>query len=152
MLFAKYLHFIVWERECVCVVLVVAFCSHLCTRARSWREFAKSRFTHFPSILSVHVDSYVVSMLQIVKLTNAPGCTKNLFAKFGPIFVKSYLICLICQLYEQCFGHLMQSTLDIDNCVYLTTFNCRSQFSPCFCDILSVIFQQVAILCSFCQF
>ena len=25
---------------------------------RSWREFAKSRFTHFPSILSVHVDSY----------------------------------------------------------------------------------------------
>ena len=28
------------------------------TRARSWREFAKSRFTHFPSILSVHVDSY----------------------------------------------------------------------------------------------
>ena len=40
------------------MVLVVAFCSHLCTRARSWREFAKSRFTHFPSILSVHVDSY----------------------------------------------------------------------------------------------
>ena len=60
MLFAKYLHFIVWEQECVCVVLVVAFCSHLCTRARSWREFAKSRFTHFPSILSVHVDSYAI--------------------------------------------------------------------------------------------
>ena len=40
------------------MVLVVAFCSHLCTRARSWRKFAKSRFKHFPSILSVHVDSY----------------------------------------------------------------------------------------------
>ena len=42
------------------MVLVVAFCSHLCTRARSWREFAKSRFTHFPSISSVHVDSYAM--------------------------------------------------------------------------------------------
>ena len=46
-------------RMCMCGSGIVAFCSHVCTRARSWREFAKSRFTHFPSILSVHVDSYV---------------------------------------------------------------------------------------------
>ena len=47
------------------MVLVVAFCSHLCTRARSWREFAKSRFTHFPSILSVHVDSYETAIASL---------------------------------------------------------------------------------------
>ena len=39
------------------MVLVVAF-ARICARARSWREFAKSRFTHFPSFFSVHVDSY----------------------------------------------------------------------------------------------
>ena len=47
-------------RMCMCGSgsgILLAFV-HARARARSWREFAKSRFTHFPSILSVHVDSY----------------------------------------------------------------------------------------------
>ena len=57
------------------MVLVVAFCSQLCTRARSWREFAKSRFTHFPSILSVHVDSYVT--IFNIYVTNWEVCAQE---------------------------------------------------------------------------
>ena len=36
----------------------VMFCSRICARARSWREFAKCRFTRFPSFFTVHVDTY----------------------------------------------------------------------------------------------
>ena len=31
--------------------------------ARSWREFAKCRFAHFPSFFSVHVDTYAICTL-----------------------------------------------------------------------------------------
>ena len=37
----------------------VAFCSR--SRARCWREFAKCRFTHFPSFFSGQVDTCVVT-------------------------------------------------------------------------------------------
>ena len=30
----------------------------ICVYARSWREFAKCCFAHFPSFFSVHVDIY----------------------------------------------------------------------------------------------
>ena len=30
----------------------------ICAHARSWHEFAKCRFAHFPSFFSVHVDTY----------------------------------------------------------------------------------------------
>ena len=33
----------------------------ICAHAQSWREFAKCRFAHFPSFLSVHVDTYAIS-------------------------------------------------------------------------------------------
>ena len=45
-------------RMCMCGSGSSILLAFVHTRARSWREFAKSRFTHFPSILSVHVDSY----------------------------------------------------------------------------------------------
>ena len=32
--------------------------ARICAHARSWREFAKCRFAHFPSFFSVHVDTY----------------------------------------------------------------------------------------------
>ena len=32
--------------------------ARICAHARSWREFAKCRFVHFPSFFSVHVDTY----------------------------------------------------------------------------------------------
>ena len=34
--------------------------ARICAHARSWREFAKCRFAHFPSFFSVHVDTYVI--------------------------------------------------------------------------------------------
>ena len=37
----------------------------ICVHARSWREFAKCRFAHFPSFFSVHVDTY-----GLLKLSN----------------------------------------------------------------------------------
>ena len=40
------------------------FCSFLCARARSWREFAKCRFTHFLSFFSVYVDAYPTLSIQ----------------------------------------------------------------------------------------
>ena len=36
--------------------------AHICVHARSWREFAKCCFAHFPSFFSVHVDTYVTQM------------------------------------------------------------------------------------------
>ena len=36
--------------------------ARLSSRApRSWREFAKCRFTHFPSMFSLHFDTYVIN-------------------------------------------------------------------------------------------
>ena len=32
--------------------------ARICAHARSWHEFAKCRFAHFPSFFSVHVDTY----------------------------------------------------------------------------------------------
>ena len=32
--------------------------ARICAHARSWREFAKCRFAHFPSFFSVRVDTY----------------------------------------------------------------------------------------------
>ena len=32
--------------------------ARICAHARSWREFAKCRFAHFPSFFAVHVDTY----------------------------------------------------------------------------------------------
>ena len=32
--------------------------ARICAHARSWREFAKCCFVHFPSFFSVHVDTY----------------------------------------------------------------------------------------------
>ena len=32
--------------------------ARICAHARSWREFAICRFAHFPSFVSVHVDTY----------------------------------------------------------------------------------------------
>ena len=38
--------------------------ARICAHARSWREFAKCRFAHFPSFFSVHVDTYdVISII-----------------------------------------------------------------------------------------
>ena len=34
--------------------------ARICAHARSWREFAKCHFAHFPSFFSVHVDTYVM--------------------------------------------------------------------------------------------
>ena len=34
--------------------------ARICVHARSWREFAKCCFAHFPSFFSVHVDTYVM--------------------------------------------------------------------------------------------
>ena len=40
--------------------------ARLSSRApRSWREFAKCRFTHFPSIFSLQVDTYVIKFLHV---------------------------------------------------------------------------------------
>ncbi len=32
--------------------------ARICAHARRWRDFAKCRFSHFPSFFSVHVDTY----------------------------------------------------------------------------------------------
>ena len=46
----------------------------------SWREFAKSRFTHFPSILSVHVDSYAISKTCVIScIYRTPGSNIDMF-------------------------------------------------------------------------
>ena len=38
--------------------------ARLSSRApRSWREFAKYRFTHFPSIFSLQVDTYALELI-----------------------------------------------------------------------------------------
>ena len=39
----------------------------ICAHARSWREFAKCRFAHFPSFFSVHVDTYANRMSKLQK-------------------------------------------------------------------------------------
>ena len=39
--------------------------SRICAHARSWREFAKCRFAHFPSFFSIHVDTYGTCMSYI---------------------------------------------------------------------------------------
>ena len=36
--------------------------ARICAHARSWREFAKCRFAHFPSFFSVHVDTYAIRL------------------------------------------------------------------------------------------
>ncbi len=39
--------------------------ARICAHARSWREFAKCRFAHFPSFFSVHVDTYGVLVVTV---------------------------------------------------------------------------------------
>ena len=34
--------------------------ARICAHTRSWREFAKCRFAHYPSFFSIHVDTYVL--------------------------------------------------------------------------------------------
>ena len=43
-------------------LLNVYMCEKVHVRAcmQCWREFAKCRFTHFPSFFSVHVDTYAL--------------------------------------------------------------------------------------------
>ena len=47
--------------------------ARLTSRApRSWREFAKCRFTHFPSIFSLQVDTYDSAQLHVGSVAVAP--------------------------------------------------------------------------------
>ena len=39
--------------------------ARICAHARSWREFAKCRFAHFPSFFSVHVDTYACMLSRV---------------------------------------------------------------------------------------
>ena len=49
-------------------LLNVYMCEKVHVRAymQCWREFAKCRFTHFPSFFSVHVDTY--DMMESMKM------------------------------------------------------------------------------------
>ena len=40
--------------------------ARICAHTRSWREFAKCRFAHYPSFFSIHVDTYVYGLLKII--------------------------------------------------------------------------------------
>ena len=42
--------------------------ARICARARSWHEFAKCRFTHFPSFFSLHVDTYVIVIIIVISV------------------------------------------------------------------------------------
>ena len=35
---------------------IMWYFARICARVRSWREFTKCRFAHFPSFFSIHVD------------------------------------------------------------------------------------------------
>ena len=56
MLFAHKNVYILWS---VIACMDMWYFARICAHARSWREFAKCRFAHFPSFFSVHVDTYV---------------------------------------------------------------------------------------------
>ncbi len=58
----KCLHFIKCDSVCGYHMLYFA---RICAHARSWREFAKCRFAHFPSFFSVHVDTYALEMCNL---------------------------------------------------------------------------------------
>ena len=59
----------------------------ICAHARSWREFAKCRFAHFPSFFSVHVDTYDFNSIYYlfwaeVSMYHVHQITYRLFLKF----------------------------------------------------------------------
>ena len=43
---------------------------HVRACMQCWREFAKCRFTHFPSFFSVHVDTYGIVILRRTLIIN----------------------------------------------------------------------------------
>ena len=47
--------------------------AHICAHARSGREFAKCRFAHFPSFVSVHFDTYVTYADDIAQTAASEG-------------------------------------------------------------------------------
>ena len=47
--------YILWS---VIACMDMWYFSRICAHARTWREFAKCRFAHFPSFFSVHVETY----------------------------------------------------------------------------------------------
>ena len=40
--------------------------ARICAHARSWCDFAKCRFAHFPSFFSVHVDTYALGQTNFI--------------------------------------------------------------------------------------
>ena len=72
--------------------------------ARCWREFAKCRFTHFPSLFSVHVDTYmcvcvcVRVCVRACVLARVCGCVlmlKHTPTAGDPLFLLYYAISLM---------------------------------------------------------
>ncbi len=63
--------------------------ARICVHARSWREFAKCRFAHFPSFFSVHVDTYDdVKLLQwSTKCQFSPfSCLRHVGGSLAPVW------------------------------------------------------------------
>ena len=63
--------------------------ARICVCARSWREFAKCRFTHFPSFFSVHVDTYAFNSVKsypvVLFATSSPFVSQLCDFKIYPV-------------------------------------------------------------------
>ena len=75
---------------------------HVRTCMQCWREFAKCRFTHFPSFFSVHVDTYglVRFLFNISRCSELPILSYSFLQSGGVIFlgiVTSNDSCTICK-------------------------------------------------------
>ena len=47
--------------------------ARICAHTRSWREFEKCRFAHYPSFFSIHVDTYVFLSIWFLVLVHLAG-------------------------------------------------------------------------------
>ena len=96
--------------------------ARICVHARSWREFAKCCFAHFPSFFSVHVDTYVEDNSLQMKLyitvcdktlihVNKLNSTFRTTHLHKPIFYITYGKYYYCRQLSSSFGIPIRSRL-----------------------------------------